>query len=147
MLLLGRFWKAHHVILFTPIFFEKVHHAFYLHHYFLKKNIMPYIPTTFYGIGTACQKLCFIFPPVFLKKVHHAKPIGVGFLRMSTPCLLFPPYFFKVEYSFLYSHHFKGIKYNSIAIRTACIKQSRVYLLTPWVKRFFSRFSPIFIPF
>ena len=127
VLLLGRFWKAHHVILFTPIFFEKVHHAFYSHHYFLKKNIMPYIRTTFYGIGTACQKFCFIFPPVFLKKVHHAKPIRIGFLWMSTPCLLFPPCFFKVEHSFLYSHHFKGIKYNSITIRTStCIKQSRV---------------------
>ena len=88
---------------------------------------MPYIRTTFYGIGTACQKFCFIFPPVFLKKVHHAKLIRIGFLRLRTPCLLFAPCFFKGEHGVLYSHHLKGIKYSSIAIRTsACIKQSRV---------------------
>ena len=73
------------------------------------------------------SKFCFIFPPVFLKKVHHAKLIRIGFLRLRTPCLLFAPCFFKGEHGVLYSHHLKGIKYSSIAIRTsACIKQSRV---------------------
>ena len=73
------------------------------------------------------SKFCFIFKPVFLKKVHHAKLIRIGFLQLRTPCLLFAPCFFKGEHGVLYSHHLKGIKYSSIAIRTsACIKQSRV---------------------
>ena len=41
VLLLGRFWKAHHVILFTPIFFEKVHHARLFFVRFDKNSIWP----------------------------------------------------------------------------------------------------------
>ena len=112
----------------------------YSHQYFLKKYIMPFNSTINFWKRTSClifppffwnwysmSKFCFIFPPVFLKKVHHAKLIRIGFLRLRTPCLLFAPCFFKGEHGVLYSHHLKGIKYSSIAIRTsACIRQWRV---------------------
>ena len=99
----------------STIIFEKEHHALYSHHFFWNWYSM--------------SKFCFIFPPVFLKKVHHAKVIRIGFLGLRTPCLLFAPCFFKGKHGVLYSHHLKGIKYSSIAIRTsACIKQSRVSL-------------------
>ena len=107
------FWKSTSCLLIAPLIFEKEHHALYSHHFFWNWYSM--------------SKFCFIFPPVFLKKVHHAKLIRIGFLRLRTPCLLFAPCFFKGKHGVLYSHHLKGIKYSSIAIRTsACIKQSRV---------------------
>ncbi len=119
----------------------------YSHQYFLKKYIMPFNSTINFWKRTSCliftpffwnwysmSKFCFIFPPVFLKKVHHAKLIRIDFLRLRTPCLLFAPCFFKGEHGVLYSHHLKGIKYSSIAIRTsACIKQSRVEIVKGWL--------------
>ena len=113
------FWKSTSCLLIAPLIFEKEHHALYSHHFFWNWYSM--------------SKFCFIFPPVFLKKVHHAKLIRIGFLRLRTPCLLFAPCFFKGEHGVLYSHHLKGIKYSSIAIRTsACIKQSRVRCFSKW---------------
>ena len=56
---------------------------------------------------------------VFSEKLQHAKPIQTVFSELSTPCLIMPPYFFKV-----------GLKITGEVYRWVM-----AHVVKPWLKK------------